>query len=150
MIVDKLSNIGRYALMIKDCDQLSAFVQGHDFSALSGKYPIDGTDIVIAPFEYDTKLSARWETHHTHMDIHVVIEGAEEMEWIPAQHVNQSVEYVPERDVEFFSDPVQGSRVKVEAGYFCLVMPEDAHKGMMAVNGLTAHGKKCVIKREIL
>ena len=32
MIVDKLSNIGRYALIIKDCDKLAAFFQTHDFS----------------------------------------------------------------------------------------------------------------------
>lgn len=150
MIVDKLSNIGRYALIIKDCDKLAAFVSSHDFSTISGKAPIEGTDMVISPFEYDTKLSARWETHHTHMDIHVVIEGAEEVEWVPAQHITQSVEYVPERDVEFFADTLPGTRVKVEAGYFCLVMPEDAHKPSMSVNGVQAHGKKCVIKREVL
>jgi beta-galactosidase beta subunit len=40
--------------------------------------------------------------------------------------------------------------VKVEAGYFCLVMPEDAHKPSMAIGGISAHGKKCVIKREVL
>lgn len=150
MIVDKLSNIGRYALIIKDCDKLAAFVQSHDFSTLSGKHLVEGSEMVVSPFEYDTKLNARWETHHTHMDIHVIIEGADEVEWIPAQHINQSTEYVPERDVEFFADMVQGSRVRVEAGYFCLVMPEDAHKPAMAIGGVSTRGKKCVIKSEVI
>jgi biofilm protein TabA len=150
MILDKLSNIGRYALIIKDCDQLVSFVQSHDFSTLSGKHPVGESEMVVSPFEYDTKLSARWETHHTHMDIHVVIEGADEVEWSPAQHISQSTEYVAERDVEFFADAVQGSRVRVEAGYFCLVMPEDAHKPAMAINGVSTHGKKCVIKAEVM
>jgi YhcH/YjgK/YiaL family protein len=150
MIVDKLSNIGRYALIIKDCEELAVFFRTHDFSTLSGKHAVEGSDMVIAPFEYDTKLTSRWETHHTHMDIHIVIEGADEVEWIPAQHISQSTEYVSERDVEFFADSVQGSRVRVEAGYFCLVMPEDAHKPAMAIGGISTHGKKCVIKREVL
>ena len=78
MIVDKLSNIGRYALIIKDCDKLESFVKSYDFSTIAGKHPVEGSDMDIAPFEYDTKLNARWETHHTHMDIHVIIEGADE------------------------------------------------------------------------
>lgn len=150
MIVDKLSNIGRYGLIIKDCDKLVSFVHSHDFSTLTGKHIVEGSEMVVSPFEYDTKLNARWETHHTHMDIHIVIEGADEVEWIPAQHIGQSIEYVPERDVEFFADPVQGSRVRVKAGYFCLVMPEDAHKPAMAINGVSTHGKKCVIKSEVI
>ena len=42
MIVDKLENLPRYALMIKDCDKLDAFLKAHPITQLEpGRYPID-------------------------------------------------------------------------------------------------------------
>lgn len=149
MIIDKLENIGRYALMIKNCEALQSFVTKNDLAALStGRYALENTDIQVSLFEYDTKIGSetRWETHHEHMDIHIVIEGCEEVAWIPAVHVTQSVQYVSERDVEFFIDDIKGSRVLLEAGYFCLVMPEDAHKPALAPMDDVRHGKKAVVK----
>lgn len=149
MIVDRIENLGRYALMIEGCAELVGFLQEHDLRTLpAGRYTPQGTQITLSLFEYDTKIAGqtRWETHHTHMDIHVVVEGCEEVAWIPAQHVAQSTEYVTERDVEFFADAVCGSHVLIEPGYFCLVMPEDAHKPALAPADQVSHGKKAVIK----
>ena len=84
------------------------------------------------------------------MDIHIDIQGSEEVEWIPAQHITQSREYVAERDVEFFMDEIVGSRVLVEPGYFCLVMPEDAHKPALAQNDVQKKGRKSVVKVEVM
>ncbi|MCL2058220.1 MAG: YhcH/YjgK/YiaL family protein [Oscillospiraceae bacterium] len=147
MIVDKLENIGRYKNIIPNCEGLASFFSKGLTGLPSERTKIEGSPYVYSPFKYTTKLpeTARWETHHTHMDIHVVIKGAEILDWIPAKHVTQSVEYVAERDVEFFSDTVKGSQVLVEEGYFALVMPEDAHKPAIA-NGEPAEGVKCVFK----
>ena len=84
------------------------------------------------------------------MDIHIVIKGCEEVEWTPAQHVIQSREYVAERDVEFFTDERVGCRVLVEEGFFCLVMPEDAHKPALAPNDEQRKGRKIVVKVEVM
>ncbi len=149
MIVDKVENIARYALMIRDCDKLVAFLEKNDLTALApGRYVPEESDITVSLFEYETKIGdkTRWETHHEHMDIHFVVKGCEEVAWIPAQHVTESTEYVAERDVEFFADDAQGSRVLVEEGYFCLVMPEDAHKPALAPQDAIRHGKKAVVK----
>ena len=151
MIVDKLENISRYALMIKDCDKLDAFFKAHPLETLEpGRYPVEGSDLVVGAFDYETKIGANtpWETHHDHMDIHIVIQGREEVEWAPAQHITQSREYVAERDVEFFTDAYVGSRVLVEENYFCLVMPEDAHKPALAIDDQRAKGRKIVVKVE--
>ena len=43
-----------------------------------------------------------------------------------------------------------GSRVKVEEGYFCLVMPEDAHKPALAPNDQQRQGRKIVVKVETM
>ena len=153
MIVDKLENISRYALMIKDCDKLDAFLKAHPITQLEpGRYPIEGSALVVGVFDDESKIGSKtpWETHHTHMDIHIDIQGSEEVEWIPAQHITQSREYVAERDVEFFMDETVGSRVLVEPGYFCLVMPEDAHKPALAQNDVQKKGRKSVIKVEVM
>ena len=112
-----------------------------------GRYAVEETDLTIGVFDYEGKdrQGTRWETHHAHMDIHVDIQGSEGVAWIPAQHLTRSDEYVAERDVEFFLDNAQGSLVAVEAGYFCLVMPEDGHKPAVALE--QGHrGRKAVIK----
>ncbi|MDL2317910.1 YhcH/YjgK/YiaL family protein [Eubacteriales bacterium OttesenSCG-928-A19] len=152
MIIDKIEHLARYAAIIEDCDKLAAFFQANDVLSLTpGKYTVEGTDLVIGVFDYEGKdrETTRWETHHTHMDIHVDIQGSEGVAWIPAQHLTQSDEYVAERDVEFFLDKAEGSMVAVEPGYFCLVMPEDGHKPAIAL-GAGHKGRKAVIKREVL
>ncbi len=153
MIVDRLENISRYALMIKECAQLDKFFQEHTLKQLQpGRYHPENTKLIITVFDYMTKIGSetRWETHHAHMDIHIVINGCEEVEWVPAQHITESIEYVQERDVEFFADKTVGSRVKVEEGYFCLVMPEDAHKPALAPNDQQHQGRKIVVKVETM
>lgn len=150
MIVDKLENIGRYCEIIPNGETLAAFFCKGLAGLPTEKTEIPGGPYVFSPFAYTTKLAqdARWETHHTHMDIHVILEGAEIVEWIPAHHVTSLIEYVTERDVAFFADTVSGSSVRIEAGYFCLVMPEDAHKPMLA-NGDPAPAVKAVFKGDV-
>ena len=153
MIIDKLENISRYALMIKDCKELEQFLNTHSLKELvPGRYTPEGTGLIINVFDYETKIGSKtpWETHHSHMDIHIVIKGCEEVEWTPAQHVVQSREYVAERDVEFFTDERVGCRVLVEEGFFCLVMPEDAHKPALAPNDEQRKGRKIVVKVEVM
>lgn len=152
MIIDRLEHLSRYALMIKDCDKLDAFFRQHPLKRMEpGRYPIEDSDLVVNLFDYETKIDSAtpWETHHTHMDIHIVVDGKEIVEWAPAQHITQSREYVTERDVEFFNDTYAGSRVLVEENYFCLVMPEDAHKPALSINNVCAKGRKIVVKVEV-
>ena len=68
------------------------------------------------------------------------------MEWTPAHNITNSREYVAERDVEFSTDTYVGSRVLVEEGYFCLVMPEYAHKPALALKDEKAKERKIVVK----
>lgn len=152
MVVDKLENISRYALIIKNCDKLDVFFKANKLKNLEpGRYPVEGSDMVVNVFDTETRTGFQtpWEIHHFHLDIHIVIKGCEEVEWTPAHNITQSREYVKERDVEFFSDAFIGSRVLIEEGYFCLLMPEDAHKPAQAPNDLKASERKIVVKAEV-
>ncbi|MEG0743013.1 MAG: YhcH/YjgK/YiaL family protein [Clostridia bacterium] len=152
MIIDRIENLGRYALIIKDCDKLVKFFEENPVKTLEPiRYELKNSDLTVGVFDYETKIGSktRWETHHTHMDIHVIVTGREELAWIPAQHITQSQEYVAERDVEFFTDGAEGSLVLVEEGYFALVMPEDAHKPALAPKDEQRKGRKAVIKVEV-
>lgn len=80
----------------------------------------------------------------------MIFSGAEEKAWIPAHHITSSVEYVAEKDVEFFANLDEGSRILMEEGYFCLVMPEDAHKPALAPGDVSRPGRKAVIKVEVM
>ena len=151
MIIDKLENLGRYGSIIEDCDQLSAFFSKGLEGLPSEETKIKDSCYTFSPFSYTPKLpqDAKWETHHTHLDMHIILKGAERFDWIPAQHVCHSIEYVEERDVEFFSDQAAGSSVMVEEGYFVLVMPEDAHKPAISTGITYSENIKIVLKGNV-
>jgi beta-galactosidase beta subunit len=62
------------------------------------------------------------------------------------EFLKNSSEYKPDLDVEFFADNIRGSTVMLEQGYFCICMPEDAHKPSVSEDD--AGGIKALIKAE--
>ena len=53
MIVDRLENISRYALMIKECAQLDKFFQEHTLKQLQpGRYHPENTKLADIPVDF--------------------------------------------------------------------------------------------------
>ncbi|GHV68661.1 hypothetical protein AGMMS49928_08740 [Spirochaetia bacterium] len=152
MIVDRIKNIGRYGKLIKDADKLEAFFQKASLDSLAAgqKITVEGTGYSFGPYEFETQPSAekRWEIHRDHIDIHIVLQGKEAIEWIPVSSLKNSAEYIADTDVEFFSDTTVGSLILVDAGFFVICLPEDAHKPSVKAEGYT--GKKTLIKADAL
>jgi YhcH/YjgK/YiaL family protein len=152
MIVDKINNIGCYEKLVKDSGKIAEFFKSNSLDSIAqakDKLSIEGTGYSFAPYEIGSGASQekKWEIHRQHIDIHIVLKGKEYVEWLPVEFLKNSIEYNCGLDVEFFADTVKGSTVIIEPGYFCLCLPQDAHKP--SVSGESAGGIKALIKAEV-
>jgi YhcH/YjgK/YiaL family protein len=153
MIVDKIQNIGRYIKLVKNADKIADYFSETALDSIAQakeKISVPGTGYTFGPYEIKAVPSEekRWEIHRDHIDIHIVLHGKEYIEWLPAGYLKNSVEYKADVDVEFFSDGLKGSSVLLESGYFCLCMPEDAHKPSISGDG--TYGVKTLIKAVVI
>ena len=151
MIVDKIENIGCYEKLVKDSGKIVEFFKKNSLDSIAQakeKLSVPGTGYSFGPYEIGSGASEekRWEIHREHIDIHIVLKGKEYIEWLPVEFLKKSAEYKSDLDVEFFADTIKGSSVRLEPGYFCLCLPEDAHKP--SISGEGAGGIKTLIKAE--
>ena len=72
MIIDTLSNAGKYASLHKNFAKAFAFIEAQDLQAIEvGKYPIDGDDLhaSVSSRSGVKAADAKFEAHDRHIDI---------------------------------------------------------------------------------
>ncbi len=85
-----------------------AYVESHDLASLdAGRYPIDGERLFVNVVEYETAPCEErfWEAHRAYLDVHVVLEGQEQIDVGFASRMLQG-EYVKKDDFL----PLEGGR----------------------------------------
>lgn len=126
MVIDKLENFGKYKNLIRNSDEIAAFLEKKP----EIKGPVTAGGYELIPFSYQPEAASakRWETHRYNVDIHIPLKGVEYLEWIRREELHSSVEVIDDPDAEFFDDEVKGMELFIKPGYFALLLPEDAHK----------------------
>lgn len=111
----------------------------------TGKYEID-EHIYYFRFDYTTKpeQEALWEAHRKYIDIHITIEGAEEILCNHISEMNPTNEYQTEGDYQLFEGK-PAVRIQNSRGYFVLFEPHDVHKTAVQIEQ-AAPLKKFVVK----
>lgn len=149
MIYGKQKDAKQYCGIDKNLDLALEFISRQDFSSVvPGKNVISGEDVYINCFSYETMESEKgfFEAHTDYLDIHVVLEGTEQIEIAHRSKLE-----------EFESDPAAdytGYRGAAEAvccmekGDFLIAFPEDAHK-VKVKNQEVCQVKKAVFKVRI-
>ena len=67
------------------------------------------------------------ELHHRHIDIHVPVDKAETIGYLPAHYLcSPHIPYNAERDIAFYTQEPMGY-VTLQPGEFAIFTPEDAH-----------------------
>ena len=66
-----------------------------------------------------------FEAHRNFIDIHYIVKGEETFGYNDISHLTVTEEYDPARDVLFLKGHI--NEIKLRAGDFCVVFPEDAH-----------------------
>ncbi|BBE20601.1 hypothetical protein AQPE_4795 [Aquipluma nitroreducens] len=149
MILDKLENAELYSCISENLKKGFDFLKNTNLSALEiGKYEIDGKNVFALVSEYDSKApqDCRLEAHQVYADIQYIVSGREAIGFAPLNRQTVTAEYLPEKDIVFFSG--ETTQMIVEAGMFAVFYPQDVHRPCMQIDG-PEKVKKVVVKVKI-
>lgn len=131
MILDKLENGGKYALVHPLFKKAFDYLQNTDLKALeNGKIELQGSDLVVNVVDITGKTAeaARMETHKNFIDIQIPIGAAETMGWKALSALeNVTDPYNPEKDLTFYADKAT-TFLNVQPYEFAIFFPEDGHQ----------------------
>ncbi len=111
-----------------------------------GRHPLESSGLVALLSDYAPKPpeACRHEVHRRHIDIQVVVEGAEFIGCAPLEAVNSATPFDTEKDIGFFEHAPAGG-VVLRPGTFAIFFPEDAHQPGVSHDGY-ARVRKLVLK----
>lgn len=125
MILDKLGNENRYFPLNPHVETAFAFL-----STLTevppGRYEFSGGFALVQEGTTKPQEEGRFETHEKFLDIQVMLEGGEWMEWADASDLPLMVPYNAEKDIAWYGGST--APIAINPNMFYIVFPEDAHK----------------------
>ncbi len=147
MIFDDIKNIKNYA----EIDgKIAEFISGLQADIPAGRIYLSDDGLTYANVdEYTTKLheNCKPEAHKKYIDIQIMLDGVEELDYTDIEGLDVSEAYDSARDVMFFAKPERVlNKVVLAAGKFILLYPHEAHQPQMAYKNLPAAVKKVVVK----
>lgn len=151
MIVDNLyTAMCDYGNM--DCRLAKAleWLRGNDLKSIAPDQVIvvDGNRVKAQIQAYSTIPAEQgmFETHRSFIDIQIVVEGREIIEWAPLAKLGKvKVPYDFDRDLVFFENPAQSTSVYLEEGDYAVFFPSDGHKPRIMISA-PAPVRKIVVK----
>lgn len=147
MIFDDIKNIKNYAQID---EKIANFITGLNSDVPTGRVYLSEDELTYANIdEYMTKLhdKCKLEAHRKYIDIQIIIDGIEELDFTDIKALRTREEYDSSRDVMFFhkSERVM-NKVVLTSGKFVMLYPHEAHQPQMAYKNLPVRVKKAVIK----
>lgn len=141
MITDNIKNLKNYNIV---SEKVLDFLM--NLPADAGHYEID--DKAFANIDiYNTKQDCKFEAHKKYIDIQMLLEGSEELDYISVDDLKISEAYDEKRDLMFFQNPNKTpDTLQLEPYKFALIYPHEAHRPQMG-NGQQV--KKVVVKIKV-
>ncbi len=144
MIVDKIENLSLYYPLLDCLPQVQKFLADFEKEPLpDGKHVIDGEKLFALIQRYETKpVEDRLpEAHRKYIDLQFAFSGRESIGWAPMTELKEEKEeFSKGGDIAFYSGKIQ-IWVTLNAGYFALLFPGDAHLPCTQVEGPETVGK---------
>lgn len=128
MVTDRLTQAALYRTLSPRIAAAFDYVTSTDFAALpDGRHDVDGDRIFALVQRYATKPLAegRWEAHRRHIDLQVVVQGAERIGYVSIDQLTAEP-YDEAKDLTWLAGSAEQS-IAVPAGHFMLLWPGDAH-----------------------
>ena len=145
MIIDYIKNSSDYY------DVLPGFQEGMEF-ALSlreksaGRYEKGEMFAMVQEGVTENLEDGNFEAHKNYVDVQIVVDGEELVEWEDVSNLLEVTPYNPQKDVAFSKG--KGQIVNVKKDMFYLVFPHDAHKPCRH-NEIPTIYKKIVLKLKV-
>jgi len=130
MILDNLNQWQRYVSLSPRLLSAFAFLQEVDSTWKSGRYDIDGDLVHAIVQKYTTHPieTSPVEAHRKYIDVHYLVAGQEILMWVPLASLTQvSMPYEEERDTALFTLVPSATSLRLSAGQFAILFPEDGH-----------------------
>ena len=131
MILDTLANAAQYQGIHAGIDQVLEAAKAYTPENYpSGRVVLDGDNVFMNMAAYETHPTdnAVFEAHKQYIDVMVMVEGTETIYVKPTDalsHVYQ--EYKPEVEALLADFDTDATPVRLEAGSFVVLFPQDAH-----------------------
>ncbi len=107
---------------------VSSFMQEQDINTIpTGRYDLeDGCYVNVD--EYDTRENYNFEVHQKYIDVHLMVDGEEEIFFAPLSHGSESIAYDEEKDVAFYKcDNDSYCKIRLVSGEVVVLFPEEIH-----------------------
>lgn len=150
MILDSLPLWRRYAPLNPRLARGFAFLEQLAADAALGRHDIDGDAAFALVQRYRTRPVAetRFESHRRYIDIQYLVSGQEVIHWAALADLATATQpYDAVTDVAFYPWPADPMPVRLQAGQFAILFPDDAHAPCCAW-GDPAEVLKVVVKVE--
>lgn len=129
MIVDTLDQASNYLRLSPLIAEASHFLRTNDLEALPvGQVHLEGNEEFALVLSYTTQTAAerQWEAHRKYIDLQYIVHGVEWIGYAPLASLTVTQPYDPVRDIMLLDGA--GSFMRVSAGMFVILGPQDAHK----------------------
>lgn len=145
MIFGNLEFTQRYSHLEEGILKCFDYARTHDLKKLlPGSYPIDDNLFVnIVEYTTTTPEERFWEAHKYYIDLHLMLEGSEQIDVNFIQNMEQKP-FVEESDFLPLEGPLN-SMVRLNTNDFLICYPEDAHRTAVQINHPTSI-KKAIFK----
>lgn len=142
MIVDYLENIGLYSNVSVDFSDAIEFALSLKDKPI-GRYEKDDYFVLVQQGETNHFQDQKFETHKKYIDVQILLEGQEYMEWQYSKKLEIYTPHCDDKDAEFYTG--EGIKMKFDKTMFAIFYPTDAHKACLHLDVQTKY-KKLVVK----
>ncbi len=120
------------------------FAEGID----NGKHIIDGDKLYVNVMTYVPKSAelSCFEAHKKYVDIQVILEGEEIIGFESTEELEITKEYAAEGDCMLYALNERYDSVRVKAGEFAIIFPEEPHAPGIAASDAPSNVRKAVVK----
>ena len=145
MILDVISNLENYKQLFPRFEAYQEYLAKMN-ELPEGKYDLgEGEFFSIMSGETRELESAQYEFHQKYLDLQIMLEGSEFMQWQNLDKVDQ-LNFDAESDIGFGTGP--GTLIEIPQNSFYIVYPQDAHMPGLHVEE-PAQFKKAVFKLKV-
>ena len=129
MIYDRMEEFLKYASLLPGAEQMLAAVRQLS-KWETGRFTCGDGFILLQEGETKTQQERRFERHKKYIDVHILVEGKEEVAWESLENLAKDTPFVPEKDIEFLTGKVDHV-FALKPGMFCVFFPDEPHVTQM-------------------
>lgn len=147
MIVDNLNKMSNYESIVPGLTKAINHIRSLD-EYVVGKYYLEHGFYMIQE-GYTVRLEDNlFEAHEKYIDIQIMMEGMEIVEWAKIDELTLLKPYDEIKDIKFYSG--EGTPITIHSGMAYILFPSDGHKPCCHRQEESSKYKKVVIKLPFL